>query len=559
MPMPERARYDLIIVGAGPVGMMIANLVAPCGARILLLEKLPDLIDYPRGVGMDDECLRAFQAAGLAETVIPHTVPHQGMDFRTARGRSFANIKPRAEVFGWPKRSGFIQPLVDRALLQGLSRFGNVEVRFGHDLIRLADNGMSVELIVRGSDGHETCIEAPYVIGCDGGRSLTRKLLDIPFEGQTDSTRWLVVDIAKDPIGVPNAILFCDPARPYVTIALPHGVRRLEFMLKPHETEEELATREGLDRLLAPIIPDPASAHIIRSRVYTHHARLARTFRAGRVLLAGDAAHLMPVWQGQGYNSGIRDANNLAWKMAAVLTGAADASLLDTYELERREHARAMIALSTLVGRIFSPTNRLLAGLRDVAFGILNRIPPIRDYVVQMRFKPMPRYHEGVLVPGGTRRRPGSATGRLFIQPRVALRDGKMVRLDDAIGYRFAIVAWAANPGTYMSAEARNIWSRLDGRTLVVRSSGEITYDADDIGPNAVLVGDTSMALKDWFAAEDASVVILRPDRIVAGVCRPQEVSSAIVEFGKVMQLTPAIRNRAGSGRHGPSSYGLNT
>jgi 3-(3-hydroxy-phenyl)propionate hydroxylase len=334
-----------------------------------------------------------------------------------------------------------------------------------------------------------------------------------------------------------------------VSIALPHGVRRLEFMLWPHETEERLATPEGLEPLLKPVMPDPASAHIIRSRVYTHHARLARTFRKGRVVLAGDAAHLMPVWQGQGYNSGIRDANNLAWKLAAVLAGVADARLLDTYETERREHARAMIALSTLVGRIFSPTSRLLAGLRDIVFRILNRIPPVRDYVVQMRFKPMPRYLDGVLVPAKAGQPPHAAVGRLFIQPRIALRDGSTVRLDDAIGYRFAIVAWGGDPGIYMSAEAREVWSRLDGRTLVVRSPGEMAYGGHDLGRDAHLVGDPSLALKDWFAAADASVVILRPDRIVAGACRPQEISSALVDLGGALRLRPGSSLGTGAAR----------
>ena len=535
--MPDTEEYDLIIVGAGPVGLMIANLVGASGLRVLILEQLPSLIDYPRGVGMDDECLRVFQAAGLAEKAIPYTFPNQWLDFRTARGRTFAMVKPKGETFGFPKRNAFIQPLIDQVLLEGLSRFKTVDVRLGHEMTGLSDNGRTVEVTVRDGEGRERRFEAPYLVGADGGRSLTRKLVGISFEGQTDSTRWLVIDIKNDPIGVPSAILICDPARPYVTIALPHGIRRLEFMVKPDETEEDLCSKEGLNRILSIVMPDPASARIIRSRVYTHHARLAKTFRAGRVLLAGDAAHLMPVWQGQGYNSGIRDANNLSWKLIAVLRDGCDPSLLDTYESERREHARAMIALSTLVGRIFSPTSRLLAAFRDVVFGILNRIPPVRDYVVQMRFKPMPRYTEGVVIaePGSQRSR--NAVGRLFVQPRVALRNGSVVRLDDAIGYRFAIVAWAADPCIYMSDEARRLWSRLNGATVVVRSQTETMSDVNDVNTGTVLVGDVSGALKEWFASEDTSIVILRPDRFVAMVCRPQEISRAVNALSRAMRM----------------------
>ena len=534
-PKPQ---YDLAIIGAGPVGMTIANLVGPAGLKVLILEQLDRLIDYPRGVGMDDECLRVFQAIGLAEKVLPHTTPHQWMDFHTAKGQAFASIRPQVEMFGWPKRNAFIQPLIDRVLFDGLSRFDNVEVRFGHEMTRFIDRGDRVEVFVRGSEGAEASFEAAYLIGSDGGRSATRKALDIPFEGQTDSTRWLVVDIEKDPVGVPNSILVCDPLRPYVTIALPHGIRRLEFMVKPDETEEEVCSAEGLNRLLSGVLPNPAAARIIRSRVYTHHARLARSFRKGRVFLAGDAAHLMPVWQGQGFNSGIRDANNLAWKLVAVLRGSSGPALLESYEAERRDHARAMISLSTMVGRIFSPTNRLLAAARDIGFGILNRIPPVRDYVVQMRFKPMPRYTEGVIVNDGSAKgKDKDATGRLFIQPRVRRTDGSVVRLDDAIGNCFAIIAWSSDPTLYMDEEARRLWSRLDGRTLVIRPEVELGLGASDIEPGAVLVGDTTLALKDWFAAAQTAVVILRPDRFVAATCRPQEISGVLGKLGQSLCL----------------------
>jgi 3-(3-hydroxy-phenyl)propionate hydroxylase len=541
--VPEKHEYDLIIVGAGPVGMMIANLVGAAGLRVLILEQLQSLIDYPRGVGMDDECLRAFQAAGLVDKALPFTFPNQWLDFRTARGHTFAMVKPKGEPFGFPRRNAFIQPLIDRVLFDGLNRYPNVEVRLGLEMTALSDDGQSVEITALDSEKREHHFRARYLVGADGGRSLTRKLVGIPFEGQTDSTRWLVVDIKNDPVGVPSAILFCNPARPYVSISLPHGIRRLEFMVKPDETEEQLCSKDGLNRILSTAMPDPASARVIRSRVYTHHARLAKSFRAGRVLLAGDAAHLMPVWQGQGYNSGIRDANNLSWKLIAVLRDGCDPSLLDTYETERREHAHAMISLSTLVGRVFSPTSKILAALRDVVFSILNRVPPVRDYVVQMRFKPMPKYTEGVVVPVRQAGRAGASVGRLFIQPRVMLKDGSVVRLDDTIGYRFAIVAWAADPRIYMNKEAQAVWSQLDGATLVVRSPTELKADINDVEPGSILVGDTNDALKEWFVNEDVSVAILRPDRVVAAVCRPQEISQTILRVGQIMRMPPERPN----------------
>ena len=139
-------------------------------------------------------------------------------------------------------------------------------------------------------------------------------------------------------------------------------------------------------------------------------------------MLAGDAAHLMPVWQGQGYNSGIRDAANLGWKLAAVVNGHAGDALLDTYDVERRKHARAMIDLSTMVGRVISPTNRRVAALRDRVIHAASVVPALKRYVLEMRFKPMPRYHEGAVFHSEPRS-DTSPTGTLFIQPRVDTRD----------------------------------------------------------------------------------------------------------------------------------------
>lgn len=218
------------------------------------------------------------------------------------------------------------------------------------------------------------------------------------FDGTTSSTRWLVVDIANDPLGHPNSEVGADPERPYASISIAHGIRRFEFMIHADESDEQAEDPEFLTRMLARMVPHPDRVDVIRRRVYTHHSRIAGEFRRGRLLLAGDAAHLMPVWQGQGYNSGIRDAANLGWKLAAVVSGRAGDKLLDTYDMERRKHARAMIDLSTIVGRVISPTNRRVAGARDLLVRSASIVPTLKRYVLEMRFKPMPRYEHGAVV-----------------------------------------------------------------------------------------------------------------------------------------------------------------
>ncbi|HVQ99938.1 MAG TPA: bifunctional 3-(3-hydroxy-phenyl)propionate/3-hydroxycinnamic acid hydroxylase, partial [Mycobacterium sp.] len=333
---------DVVIVGAGPVGLTLANILGLQGVRTLILEERDTLIDYPRGVGLDDEALRTFQAIGLVDRVLPHTVPNQILRFFDGKRRLLAEMAPPDARFGWPKRNGFVQPMVDAELLIGLSRFDHVQVWWGHPMRSCLQTAEAVT-VECGKDAESATVRARYVVGCDGGRSATRRMMGVSFDGTTSPTRWLVIDIANDPLGHPNSEVGADPARPYASISIAHGIRRFEFMIHADETDEEAEDPEFITGMLALLVPHPERVDVIRHRIYTHHSRIAGAFRQGRLLLAGDAAHLMPVWQGQGYNSGIRDAANLGWKLAAVVTGRADDALLDSYDVERRKHARAMI------------------------------------------------------------------------------------------------------------------------------------------------------------------------------------------------------------------------
>ncbi len=405
---------DVLILGAGPVGLTLANLLGGYGVRATVIEQGEKLIDYPRGVGLDDEALRTFQTAGVVERVLPHTTPQHIMRMTGGAGQVLAEIAPPAIDYGWSRRNAFIQPLVDRELLAGLERFAHVDLRFGHRSIGYTDDGDGVTVTIEDAEGRRSTIRARYLVGCDGGRSATRRSMGITFEGITSPTRWLVVDVRNDPLGTPNAYLGADPRRPFVSIGLPHGIRRFEFMVFDHETDEQVAEPAFVHAALVGHVPDPASLDYIRQRVYTHNARIAGNFRKGNVLIAGDAAHLMPVWQGQGYNSGVRDATNLAWKLAAVVTGVAGDRLLDTYDTERRDHAKAMIDLSVAVGRILSPTNTAVGRIRDLVAKALNLVPPAKRYIAEMRFKPQPRFHAGALVPAVGPVADADPVGRMF-------------------------------------------------------------------------------------------------------------------------------------------------
>ncbi|MEB3019579.1 bifunctional 3-(3-hydroxy-phenyl)propionate/3-hydroxycinnamic acid hydroxylase [[Mycobacterium] crassicus] len=541
-PAPEAGAptdVDVIVVGAGPVGLTLANILGLQGVRTLVVEDRDTLIDYPRGVGLDDESLRTFQAIGLADAVLPHTVPNQILRFYDGRRRLLAEMAPADACFGWPKRNGFVQPLVDAELLRGLERFDHVRVLWGRPMTGCVETPDGVTVQLGGDPGKPAEVSARYLVGCDGGRSMTRRLMGVSFDGTTSATRWLVIDLADDPLGHPNSEVGADPARPYASISIAHGIRRFEFMIHPDETDEQAQDPDFVAAMLAPFVPHPRDVEVIRHRVYTHHSRIAGAFRRGRLLLAGDAAHLMPVWQGQGYNSGIRDAANLGWKLAAVVRGQADADLLDSYDTERRKHARAMIDLSTMVGRVISPTNRRVAALRDGLIRAASAVPSLKRYVLEMRFKPMPRYEQGA-VAHDQPRRPDSPTGTLFIQPRVDTRSGSGLLLDDVLGTGFAVLAWNNNPRTLLGDKAFGRWQALGAAFVAVRPLTQLHWTppgaVDD--PAVTIVGDRTGELKAWFDRHAESVLFLRPDRCIAAACIAQRAGETSARLFDVLSLT---------------------
>ena len=525
---------QVAIVGAGPVGLAIANYLGQMGVSVLLIEKLESLIDYPRAIGIDDESLRAMQAVGLVDKVLPHTTPWHAMRFMTPKGRCFADIQPMTDEFGWSRRNAFIQPQVDGVLYAGLSRFPNVRCLFSREVEAFSQNGDNVTLNLKGSAGEHETVRADWLVACDGGASLIRRTLNIPFEGKTAPNQWIVIDIANDPLATPHVYLCCDPVRPYVSAALPHGVRRFEFIVMPGETEAQLSEPHNMRQLLSKVLPDPDNVEPIRQRVYTHNARIAERFRVDRVLLAGDAAHIMPVWQGQGYNSGMRDAFNLAWKLALVVNGKAGEALLDSYQQERRDHAKAMIDLSVTAGNVLAPPKRWHGAVRDGISWLLNYLPPVKRYFLEMRFKPMPQYREGALLVEGEGKT--SPVGKMFIQQKVTLEDGQVTLLDEVIGANFAIIAWGCNPLWGLNDEQIARWRAVGVRFIQVVPEVQIHCDQDNV-PGVIRLGDTQNRLKSWFAQHDTAIAVVRPDRFVATVAIPQTLSKKLDALASKMRL----------------------
>jgi 3-(3-hydroxy-phenyl)propionate hydroxylase len=354
---------DVAIVGCGPVGAVLGNLLGGLGVRVAIVERETEVYRLPRAVHFDGEIMRVFQSIGLAEAIAPCSAPITGMDFVDASGTRLMGYvaPPGVGPSGWASDYMFHQPDLERALREALDRYPEVELRLGTEVRALAPQDDHVEVVLPA-----TTIRATYVVGTDGARSLTRAAIGSTLDDYGFDQPWLVVDaVRRRPLDLPTAVVqYCDPARP-ATFVPPGGPHcRWELMVLPGEDEQELLDPGRVADLLAPWIA-PDDVEITRAAVYTFHALVAREWRRDRLLLAGDSAHQMPPFLGQGMCAGIRDAANLAWKLAAVLQDGAPDRLLDTYQSEREPHVRAVIESAVAAGSIIQTTDPGLAHDRD--------------------------------------------------------------------------------------------------------------------------------------------------------------------------------------------------
>jgi 3-(3-hydroxy-phenyl)propionate hydroxylase len=525
---------DVLVAGAGPCGITVANLLGIYGVPAVVIDRASAILDYPRAVGVDDESLRTYQAAGLVQDLLVDIIQNTPVRYHTSWGRCFAEVKPSVQPFGWPRRNLFLQPLYEATLRRGVERFAHIDVRYGHELVTFDQDATGVTAQVKGRVGETAAIRARFLIGADGGRSTVRESAGVELSGTTAPAKWLVVDVADDELDAPYSAVYCDPVQPVLVVPLPYRHRRFEFKLQADDDEEEMTRPERALELVAPRYGSKPLPTIVRSRVYWHHSRIASTFQVGRVFLCGDAAHLQPPFFGQGMNSGIRDATNLSWKLAAVVWARAAERVLDTYDAERRSHAREMVDFATRIGRRYSPRSRATERVRDVGFRALQVVPGGKEYVLQMKYKPMPRYSAGVVL-GGDERGRHDPVGRMFMQPVVETASRRREKLDDVIGPWFSVIGVHVDPSCHLSPESLAWWGTLGARLVRVdppRSGPRpvvsgLAIPLDDRATPAVVVEDVDGAFRDWLLARPGKeVIILRPDRYVAAVCGRSELEA---------------------------------
>lgn len=456
-------QFDVVIIGLGPVGAALANLLGIFGLKTLVLEREAEIYDLPRAVHFDDEVMRIFQAIGVADEVAGVARINPGMRFVDTDGTLLLDW-PRPEGIGpngWNSSYRFHQPDLEEILRQALDRFGHVETRLSTECTAIDDHGSHVDVHYRDNGTGQTAkITAGYVVGCDGARSFVRQVMQTGMDDLGFRERWLVADVLlkrpRPDLG-DHSIQFCDPARPATYVRCPKDRRRWEISLRDDEDAAEFSTPQSVWRLLAKWLT-PDDADIERIAVYEFRSVIAKEWRGGRLLLAGDAAHQTPPFMGQGMCAGIRDISNLAWKLAQCASSPADQSLLDTYASERIPHVRQYIETAVRLGGLIntSATQQALKAAFPQADGsarMASIAPPLGP---------------------GLHNAEDPRAGRLF--PQAVLANGS--KLDDKCGTGFALIV------------DEDLALDLDDQLVVqtTRSEPEIRRCLDEMNTRAVLI-----------------------------------------------------------------------
>lgn len=533
--------FDVIVVGAGPAGLALANILGTNGVNTLLLEKEPGLSGQPKALNVDDEFFRLLHTLGLGERMRSHAKFPITYDYISPLNQRLAYVVGRETEHNTPNRAAIFQPEFEKFLADHAQASGHVRIVYERELTAIEDDGQQVTAVTTTPQGETVRYRAQYLAAADGGRSAARKILGIKLQ-QVDpfDVRHVVIDVLDDQDPSANALTKMGWRRNFFSMPAPNG-RRFEFSLQKHETAEQLLDPVLLRKLFKPW-RDYDQLKIIRQVVHTFRSCIAERFTQGRCFLLGDAAHLMPIFGSQGMNSGARDANNLGWKLVQVLRHGAAPSILATYEGERWKAVLETIHMATTSGKLQRVKSVPMSLLRDLSFGLLRLIPPVQRYIRDMKYIPKPFLRSPLVVEGQESGKKGEIVGRLTPQPSVRVSEGvsdshagaartPVQALDDIVGYRWALLG--LNTTGAQAAQLQASAQALGAQLVLLYQDGT---PPSELPAGAVAAQVTDERFDELFAAYNGQWLLQRPDRIMAAAGPVSATQAACQQVLRVLQ-----------------------
>ncbi len=500
--MSDNNDFDVIIVGLGPVGAMLANLLGRLHLKVLVLEKNKEVHPSPRAIHFDGEVMRIFQNAGLDGKIRKIARPtHKGMHFIGANNKTLLVRKGVKGIGdqGWENNWYFFQPDLERELRFGLQQYPNVTVRLGEEVVYVANSGLQIQVKTMSEcNENKSHYMGNWLVGCDGAKSLVSKNVSTDVEDLGLDEKWLVIDLkiregSKRAANLADyTIQHCKPERPMTQCYISPLRRRWEIMVFPDDHTDEMIQEQFIWFILNPWL-GPEDAVIERAQIYTFHSILKRQWKNGRIVLAGDSAHQSPPFLGQGLCAGLRDVSALAWRLSLVVEGRASSRTINSYEHERKSHVRKFIELAISCGEIIKSGNSSL---------ITNYFKHDHKEEKAVFDFPKPQLGSGDWI---------------FGDPPLGQICPQFVDSDHSLSDNYALYQFI-------------LFLNLKLKRKLCEKSLKIIQDWD------IIVVEAAEAAKTWLHSIGSSAALVRPDRYLYGVAKnPQEVFLVLSHFQRSM------------------------